>query len=319
MYNKLKLHAVSFSILSNLTLVIMKLTIGILSGSVAIMSEATHSAIDLLAAFIAWFAVLMSAKPADAGHPYGHGKFENLSGTIEALLIFIAAIWIIYEAIAKLQHPTPITQMNLGILVMGCSALLNLVLANYLLKVGKKTDSIAITADGWHLRTDVYTSIGVMSTLIIIYLGQKYYPNLALHWLDPVTAIAVAILIFHVAIKLTKQAAIDLMDVSLPDNEIAWITASLTSLAPTICGFHKLRTRKSGSDRFIEVHVVVDGNMSVNASHDITKQITKNICLKFNEAQVTVHIEPCNQQQPSNTCPINCRNGCLLPKFLKTI
>jgi cation diffusion facilitator family transporter len=314
MHNRHKIFAVSLSVLSNSILVILKLIIGIWSGSVSVISEAIHSGIDLLAALIAWFAVLASSKPADARHPYGHGKFENLSGTVEALLIFLAAGWIIYEAIIKLNFPSSIEKFNLGVIIMALSSVINLIISNYLMKVGKETDSIAITADAWHLRTDVYTSAGVMIALVIMWCGQKFCPAIDLRWIDPISAIIVALLIIHAALKLTMQATLGLMDVSLPNNEIQWLDEYLRSLTPTVRGFHNLRTRKSGSSRFIEVHVIVDGKMTVTASHDITREIVDKICSRFPETNVTIHIEPCNQQYPSSACSIRCRNGCLVNK-----
>jgi len=312
MHNKRKTYAVSLSVLSNSILVVLKLIIGILGGSVSIISEAIHSGIDLLAALIAWFAVLASSKPADARHPYGHGKFENLSGTIEALLIFVAAGWIIYEAMHKLFNPAPIENITWGVMVMAFSSIVNFIVSNYLMKVGTETDSIAITADAWHLRTDVYTSGGVMAALAILWYGQIFYPAIDIRWIDPAAAIIVALLICHAAIKLTMQAALDLMDVSLPDHEIQWLNDYFHSLAPVVHGFHNLRTRKSGSARFIEVHVVVDGKMTVNASNDITREIVNKICYHLAEANVTTHIEPCNQTKPSSICPVHCRDGCLI-------
>jgi len=312
MHNKLKSRAISISVLSNLILVTLKLLIGILGGSVSIISEAIHSGIDLLAALIAWCAILASSKPADARHPYGHGKFENLSGTIEALLIFFAAAWIVYESIYKLLNPIPIKQLDISIMVMIFSSIVNFFISNYLIKIGKTTDSIAIIADAWHLRTDVYTSAGVMVSLCIMWIIQNFWPKFNIYWLDPVTAIIVAFLIIHAALKLSRQAILDLVDVSLPNSEVLWINTYLQSLAPTICGFHNLRTRKAGSSRFIEVHVVVNGKMTVNASHDITRDISSKIRSHFTETNVIIRIEPCNQHQPSNICPIHCRRGCLI-------
>lgn len=306
--HKRKNFAVSLSVISNTILIVIKLLIGLTTGSVSIISEAIHSGIDLLAAIIAWFTILASSKPADTRHPYGHGKFENISGTIEALLIFIAGIWIIFEAMQKVFHPSPLAQLDLGIMVMACSSLLNLFISNYLLKVGKVTESIAITADAWHLRTDVYTSAGVMLALIIVQIAHKFWPSVDLHLVDPITAIIVAILIIHVAIKLTMQSILDLTDVAFPEPEIQWLNDYLSSLAPTVHGFHNLRTRKAGPSRFIEVHVVVDGKMSVTASHEITREISNKIRDKFGEANIfiTVHIEPCNEQHPSINCSAHC-------------
>lgn len=193
--------------------------VGLSIGSVAVISEAIHSAVDLLAALIALFAVHTSAKPADVDHPFGHGKVENISGALEALLIFLAAGWIIYEAVPKLTHPAGESiQVGWGILVMLFSSVVNMLISQRLFIVGKKTDSIALQSDAWHLRTDVYTSAGVMLGLSIIWLGGKLFPAIDLHWVDPLAALVVALLIIKAAWKLTSEAVRDLLDSRLPEE-----------------------------------------------------------------------------------------------------
>ena len=312
MQNKRKARAALLSVLSNTTLVIIKLSVGLLSGSVSVMSEAIHSGVDLLAALIACVAVHISAKPADAQHTYGHGKVENLSGTIEAVLIFLAAGWIIYEAIYKINKPEPMEQLYLGVVVMGISSLVNWFISKHLMRVGQETDSIALTADAWHLRTDIYTSMGIMVALVIIWGGQILLPAIDFRLIDPIAAIIVALFIIRAACGLTMRASRDLVDVSLPDDEVQWLNNYLHSLAPMVRGVHNLCTRKAGSLRFIEMHVVVAGNMSVTASHAITQDITSNIRKHFVEAHITVHIEPCEQPYPSDACKEHCRHGCLV-------
>lgn len=306
-----KTRAAILSVISNSSLVILKLVVGMLSGSVSVISEAIHSGVDLLAALIAWAAVRASGKPADKHHPFGHGKFENLSGTVEALLIFLAAGWIIYEAIHKLIKPAPTESLGLGVAVMAISASANWLISAYLMRVGRETDSVALTADAWHLRTDVYTSAGVMLALLVMWGGQGLSPTTNLQWIDPVAAILVALLILRAAWELTLQAARDLVDMSLPEDEVRWIEDHLRSLAPTLRGFHNLRTRKAGSERFIEMHVVVAAAMSVDESHALTHTIARGVRTRFAEAHVTVHVEPCNHL-PSDACAAHCRTGCLV-------
>ena len=156
---------------------LLKLAVGITIGSVSVMSEAIHSGVDLLAAIIALLAVRTSGKPADGDHPFGHGKVENVSGTVEAILIFVAAGWIIYEAAKKLRNPEPIEEAGIGVAVMLISVVANIMISRMLFKVGKETDSVALLADAWHLRTDVYTSLGVMAGLAIIFLGGIFFPG----------------------------------------------------------------------------------------------------------------------------------------------
>ena len=175
---KQKTRVALLSVISNTALVLMKLVVGIMINSVSVISEAIHSGMDLVAAIIAWFSVRTSSKPADEDHPFGHGKIENVSGTVEALLIFLAAGWIIYEAIKKFIHPEPIETAFWGVGVMLISAITNIIVSQKLFKVGRETDSVALQADAWHLRTDVYTSLGVMVGLALIWIGQWIFPEL---------------------------------------------------------------------------------------------------------------------------------------------
>jgi len=302
-----KSAAAWLSVISNTALVFLKLVIGLVVGSVSVISEAIHSGIDLLAALIALVAVKKGAKPADEGHPFGHGKIENISGTVEATLIFLAAGWIIYEAIQKLLDPYPVRHIGWGVAVMLGSAVANMAVSHVLFKVGRRTDSVALQADAWHLRTDVYTSGGVMAGLAVIWVGGRLLPGVDMQWLDPAAAIAVAMLIVHAAYKLTVQSARDLMDVTLPAQEEAWIRALLSDPGPKVRGFHRVRTRKSGPNRFIEFHIFVDGRMTVEESHHLAHEISAKIQERFTSSSVTVHVEPC-----SGKCDRDCSAGCLL-------
>ena len=302
-----KASVAMLSIISNTSLVALKLAVGIFIGSVSVISEAIHSGVDLVAAIIAFFAVKTAGKAADEDHPFGHGKAENISGTVEALLIFVAALWIIYEAIHKLMKPTHIEAVGWGVGVMLLSAVVNLFVSSRLFKVGRATDSVALQADAWHLRTDVYTSAGVMSGLVIYIVGQKLFPGADIRWIDPVAAICVALLIIKTAYDLTVESARDLMDASLPLKEELWIREYMAGKAETICGFHHLRTRKAGSNRFVDVHITVDADMSVEESHTICEDIAERIKEHFYGSSVHVHVEPCNY-----TCTDNCISGCLM-------
>ncbi len=295
------------SVISNITLVVLKVVVGVAIASVSVISEAIHSATDLLAALIALFAVRSSGKPADEEHPFGHGKIENLSGTIEAVLILGAAAWIIWEAARKLLHPEAMAEPGWGVAVMGFSAIANLVVSSMLFKVGKETESVALQADGWHLRTDVYTSLGVMVGLGLIWVAETLAPNQNWHWIDPVAAIGVALLIMRAAYGLTIESGRDLLDVSLPAVEEQWIREYVGGLRESVKGFHHLRTRKSGSHRFVQFHLLVSPEMSVDQSHKLHDDIVRAIKDRFPACSVTIHIEPCDA-----TCKQECVEGCLL-------
>jgi cation diffusion facilitator family transporter len=296
------------SVASNSVLVLFKVVVGVLIGSVSIISEAIHSGMDLVAAVIAMFSVKTSSVPADDRHPFGHGKIENISGFVEALLIFIAAFWIIFEALKKLNSPKIMEFAEWGVAVMLFSSVVNYIVSRKLFQVGKEADSIALQADAWHLRTDVYTSAGVMAGLSVIWLGHKLFPNPDIHWIDPVAALFVAVLILRAAYNLTVHSILDLLDVKLPPEEEDFIRG-IISHQPVIYGFHQLKTRKAGHVRFVEFHIKVDPQMSVLDSHNITQILEQNIKQKFPESAISIHIEPCDGE-----CSDVCAAGCLLPK-----
>jgi cation diffusion facilitator family transporter len=269
-----------------------KLVIGFLSGSVSVLSEAVHSGVDLLAAAIALFAVRTSAKPADDDHPFGHGKFENVSGTVEAILIFAAAAWIVFEAVRKLVHHEPLGHVGLGVAVMAVSALVNTIVSQLLFKVGRETDSVALLGDGWHLRTDVYTSVGVAVGLAVIVVLRLVAPAVSVDWLDPVVAIGVALLICKAAWDLTSLSGRDLLDRSLPANEENLVREAIAASGDNVLGFHHLRTRKAGAHRFVDFHLLVPAWMSVEHSHHITDEIGDAIRERLPRTSVTIHVEP---------------------------
>jgi len=290
--------AALLSIASNTVLVIAKLAIGSFSGSVSILSEAVHSGIDLVAAVIAWLSIREAAKPADNQHPYGHGKIENASGTIEALLIFAAAIYIIWSAMRKLSSGTmEIEGLGLGVFVMGASAGVNYLVSRHLLQVATKTDSIALRADAMHLRTDVYTSLGVLAGLATIKIT-------GITLLDPLVAIGVAILIIKAAYQLTMKAFSPILDVKLPDDEEFIIRAVLAEHSEKFLEYHKLRTRKAGHVRHIDLHLVVPKSMRVDMAHTLSHTITAEFSNRLESCNTLVHIEPC--QRGCDGCMVKC-------------
>jgi len=280
-----KVKTARLSIYSNSFLVILKIFAGILSGSVSIISEAIHSAVDLIASFIAFLAVRISDTPPDDQHPYGHGKFENISGVAEALLIFIAAAWIIYEAIHKIIAPTPIDSLSVGIVVMFISAIINIIVSRRLYKVAKETDSIALEADGLHLKTDVYTSVGVGLGIIIIWLTDLYI-------IDPIIAIIVALLIIKESYNILIRAYSPLLDSKLDDKDIEIIKKIIDNNILDKMSYHKFRTRKAGSLKYVDFHLEVPGNISVEESYKLCNKIENEIENKLNRIEATIHVEP---------------------------
>lgn len=290
--DQLKEKTAQLSVISNTGLVLLKFVVGFAIGSVSIISEAIHSSMDLIAAIIAFFSVRKSAEPPDAAHSFGHGKFEDISGLVEALLIFVAAILIIKEAATKLmgetsEHLAP-ELLILGMAVMVISALVNWYVSNRLMKVAKQSESIALESDAWHLRTDVYTSVGVLVGLVLIKLT-----GIAIF--DPLFALGVAVVIMKAAYDLTIRSFSHLIDHSLPPEDNKRIEEIVSQHARIYAGFHDLRTRRSGPEVFIEFHLVMPGELTVLESHDLADHLESDLKLEYPRANVTIHIEPCNK------------------------
>jgi cation diffusion facilitator family transporter len=261
----------------------LKLIVGVLSGSVSIISEAIHSFMDLLAALIAFFSVKVSDNPPDLKHPYGHGKVENISGVIEALLIFIAAALIIIEAIKKLVGtPYELEHVWVGSVVMFISAGVNWVVSQKLYATAKKTNSIALEADALHLKTDVYTSVGVAIGLGIIFLT-------GIKWLDPLVAIGVAVLIIFESYSLLKKAFSPLLDTSWSNKEVSELKGKLDHLN---VNYHDLRTRVAGSHRFIDMHIQLPEEVTVGNAHKYCDMIEDELSKCYENLSVTTHVEP---------------------------
>jgi cation diffusion facilitator family transporter len=261
----------------------MKLVVGLLSGSVSILSEAIHSSMDLIAAIIAFFSVRVSDNPPDSRHPYGHGKIENISGVIESLLIFVAAIWIIYEAVRKLLgEKTGLDSLALGALVMFISGMINLFVSKKLYKVARETRSVALEADALHLKTDVYTSFGVAAGLSLIMIT-------GIEWFDPIIAIFVALFIIREAYELMTKAFTPLIDTAWTAKEITGLEKKLNEMG---VNYHDLRTRVAGNYLFVDIHIQIPENDSVGDAHKYCDKIENELTSVYENLTVTIHVEP---------------------------
>ena len=282
MTNSLKTRTARLSVLSNSLLIILKVVVGAVTGSVSILSEAIHSSIDLVAAVIAFFAVKVSGNPADDRHPFGHGKVENVSGVIEALLIFAASAWIIYEAIGRFLHPGETEALGLGVLVMAISAVVNIFVSRRLYKVAKLTDSVALEADALHLKTDVITSAGVAVGLGLIWLTGW-------HVLDPIIALLVAVIIIYESWMLLRKAFSPLLDTALSQGEMTKLTSILEEMEVQ---YHDLRTRAAGHQRFVEFHLDVPAHETIETIHRQCDLIEARLEHEFRDISVIIHPEP---------------------------
>ncbi|MDR1920761.1 MAG: cation diffusion facilitator family transporter [Candidatus Adiutrix sp.] len=287
-----KSGAAMISIISNTCLTLLKLVAGLLTGSVAIVSEAVHSGMDLAAAIMAYISVRVAERPADAGHPFGHGKAEHLAALFEGLLIVAAGALIIRQAVIGFTSPEFLPALGWGVLVMLASAIVNILVSRFLFQVGARTESAALIADAWHLRTDVYTSMGVFAALGLIMLGRRLAPETGLDFLDPLCAGLVALMILKTGVKLTCEAVSYLLDRSLSREELILIKKHIEMYAPCIVGYGDIKTRRSGSCRLVFMELIVDGAMSVEEAHAMGEHVAESIRDHFPDSQISFHLEP---------------------------
>ena len=286
-----KVQAAALSIISNTVLILSKLFVGIFTNSVSIISEAVHSFMDLLAAIIAFFSVKKSSEPADAEHQYGHGKFEDVSGFAEGALILLAAGYIIFESIEKIASgKIDYIDSFAGIVVMSLSVIVNIFVSRHLFRVAKQTDSMALLADAEHLRTDVLTSAGVLAGLILIKLT-------GIKMLDPVVAIIVAIVIIKAGYDLCSSSLKNLLDSSLPEEDMDTINRILFDYSfDRIVSFKDLKTRKSGAEKLIEFKIILPKTITLQDSHDLCDKIEQDLIENISNATITIHTEPCESK-----------------------
>jgi len=293
-----KRRAALVSVISNTSLVIIKLIVGLVSGSISIMSEALHSGMDLAASVIAYYSVRHASRPADRDHPFGHGKAENLSGLFEAALLIVAAGVIIYESAKRVFHDGRISHPSLALVVMGVSAIVNMVVSRYLHKVARETDSLALEADAKHLSADVYTSLGVFIGLLIVFqTGMDIF--------DPLVASVIALYIGYEGMVITGKSVQGLMDVRLPEEEERMIREVLDRYRRELKGYHDLRTRKAGSERHIDFHAVLCRDAKMGSTHDLMDRIEKDLQKIFPDTTVLIHPEPCDHHDREK-CPAEC-------------
>jgi len=285
-------RAAAISIFSNATLIALKVAAGILTGSVAILTEALHSAIDLLASFIAFFSVRRAEEPADASHRYGHEKFENAAAAAEGMLILAGSAVIAYAAIRSLIHGPELDNLGIGIAVIGFASVANLAVSTWLFRRAHETSSPALEGDAAHLRTDAYTSIGVLVGLGLVSVTGA-------DWLDPVVALIIAGAILFTGARITMGSLRVLVDEALPDEDLAVITRAIESFADRgVVGYHQLRTRQAGARRYVDLHVQFAHGTTLEEAHHIGHQLQDTIEDELHGADVLIHLEPEDRVRP---------------------
>lgn len=256
-----------------------------LTGSVGLLSDALESFVNLAGALMALAMLSLAATPADDKHAYGHGKAEYFSSAFEGFLILLAAVSIAYTAIERLQHPQAIEDAGIGLLVSVVASVINLLAARALLKAGRAYNSITLEADAKHLMTDVWTSVGVILGVALVWVSGWL-------WLDPVLALLVAANIVWTGWHLLRRSASGLMDESIPPEQLTAVEAVFERYRQRGVDFHALRTRQAGRQAFISVHVLVPGGWTVQRGHDLVEQIEAEVRLALPFCHLTTHLEP---------------------------
>jgi cation diffusion facilitator family transporter len=281
-----KQGAASLSIASNALLIALKLVAGAITGSIAILTEAIHSLIDLVASVVAYVSVRKADEPADADHPYGHEKVENLAATIEGMLILVGAGIIVYEATHRLVIGSLVESLWIGMAVMGFSVVANLGVSTVLYRQAKAHDSAALEGDAAHLRADALTSAGVLFGLALVEItGNAAF--------DSITALVVAAAIVVAGIRIIRRSSGVLVDEALPDAEMDRIEAAIAAArSEEVAGYHKLRARRAGSRRYIDFHVQYRSGTSLELAHELAHKMRASIEAEIPSAEVLIHSEP---------------------------
>ncbi len=278
------------SIIAALFTIALKSGAYVMTGSVSMLSDALESLINLVAAIFALFILKFASQPPDEEHMYGHGKAEYFSSGIEGALIVVAAMSIVYAAIGRLMHPQPIEQVGIGIAISIVATIINLVVGLILLRAGKNNDSIVLEADGKHLLADVWTTVGVVIAITLVSVTGWWR-------LDPIVAILVAVNILWSGSKLISRSVSGLLDAALPQDVVDEIIQTLNQFVNAHdLKYEELRTRQSGSQKFISFHLLVPGEWSVERAHYLTDLIEDKFEEEFAHSEVFIHVEPIEVQ-----------------------
>ena len=288
----MKQRTAILSVASNSALILLKVIAGTLTGSVAILTEAVHSSIDLIASVVALLSVRIADEPADEGHRYGHEKVENLAAAFEAVLILVGSAVIVFEAVRRLINGGRTHTLGIGIGVIAFSAVANLVVSTIIARGGRRTRSPALEGDAAHLRTDAVSSLGVLVALVLVKATGA-------QWIDPVAALAVAAAIVVTGLRLLVRSGEVLVDQALPAQETAAIARAIEGFGDgAVVGFHELRTRRAGSQRYVDVHLQFRHGTSLEQAHGAAHELQHRIADALGGADVLIHLEPEDRLRP---------------------
>jgi len=289
--------AVKLSLIVVIGLTVLKVAVAVITGSISIFAQAADSFLDLFAVAITFFAVGIAAKPADEEHPFGHGKVEDIAAIVQAVLILTVGGLIIYSAIRRIITGVTVELTEIGIGVMLVSIIASIFLSRHLLKVSQATGSTALEANARNIAADVYSAAGVL-----VGLAAVRFTGLSI--LDPIVALVVALVILKAAYDILRKSFGGLIDVRLPQAEEDEIRSCIMEHGGELVGFHELRTRRAGNQRFIEFHLVMPKNVSVEEAHRVCDHLEQEIENRLQHTSVTIHVEPCSTE--CDQCSVSC-------------
>jgi cation diffusion facilitator family transporter len=287
--------AAKLSLVVVIGLVVLKVAVGLITGSISVLAQAVDSFLDVFAIAITFFAINIATKPADWEHPFGHGKVEDVAAVVQAVLIFTAGGLIIYSAVRRLIAGTTLELTEAGIGVMLVSIITSIFLSRYLLKVARSTESVALEATAHNIAADVYSAAGVLAGLVVIRFTE-------LSIIDPIIALFVALFVLKVAYDLLRQSFGGLIDVKLPEAEEIIIKSAIMEHVGELVDFHALRTRKAGRQRYIDLHLVMPKSVSVEDAHRMCDHLEQEIESKLKHTSLIIHVEPCSEE--CSKCPV---------------
>ncbi len=291
-----KIRAAKLSIITAVALAALKFTVGLLTGSMAVLSSAIDSMLDILMSGLNFLAIRQADQPADANHAYGHGKFETMATLGQALVIGGSGVWILLESLRRLVKGASPSRLGDGMAVLAISLVASWLISRYLVKVGRETDSSALQADSLHFAMDVYTNSALLAGLVLIYFFK-------LPWLDQVLSILVALYIIYEAIRLVRNSMKEVLDEQLPEELRQQIATIIGSYGEGECSFHNLRTRKAGSRKLIDFHLDLCKQFSVEEAHRITDGLERQIEMAVPNSDITIHVEPCGKHDCPGALP----------------
>ena len=300
-----KPRAAAVSIASNSALIALKLAAAAVTGSVAILSEALHSMIDLIASVVAFVSVRKADEPADVDHPYGHEKLENVGAAIEAMLILVGAGVIVYEAVDRLSTGATVDRLGLGIAVIAFSGLANVGVSRFLSRQARRQNSPALAGDAAHLGTDAFTSAGVLAGLLLVQITGA-------NAIDSVVAIIVAGVIVVTGVRLLRRSTGVLMDEAPPPEEMDRVETAIARAradAPEVVGYHKLRARTTGRRTYVDMHVQFAAGTTLEHAHEVAHRLRDAVEVDLGDAEVLIHVEPESSRRDPAESPSAFRAG----------